>query len=139
VTTSERGPYPVDQPEASIGDLVGQLTDSFGSIVQSHIQLAKEEITEEIKKAGRGAGMMGGSALAGWIAALLLSFALAWGLAALFDEPWLGFLIVGVIWGGAAAWLFLSGRRQLQEVEPLPEQTIEELKEDQRWLTEQTH
>jgi cobalamin biosynthesis protein CobD/CbiB len=88
--------------------------------------LAKEEITAEIKKAGRGAGMMGGGALAGWIAALLLSFALAWGLAALFDEAWLGFLVVGVIWGVTAAWLFLSGRRQLQEVEPLAEQTIEE-------------
>ena len=44
---------------------------------------------------------------------------------------------MGLIWGVAAAWLFLNGRRQLQEVEPLPEQTIEELKEDQRWLTEQ--
>ena len=109
------------------------------SIVQSHIKLAKEEITTEIKKAGRGAGMMGGSALAGWIAALLLSFALAWGLAEMFDEPWLGFLVVGLIWGVAAAWLFLSGRRQLQEVEPLPDQTVEELKEDQRWLTEQTN
>ena len=136
MTTAERGPYPVDQPEASVGDLVGRLTDDFGSIVQSHVMLAKEEITAEIKKAGRGAGMMGGGALAGWIAALLLSFALAWGLAALFDEAWLGFLVVGVIWGVTAAWLLLSGRRQLQEVEPLAEQTIEELKEDQRWLTE---
>ena len=137
MTTSERGPYPVDQPDVSVGDLVGRLTDDFGSIVQSHIKLAKEEITAEVKKAGRGDGMLGGSALAGWIAALLLSFALAWGLAELFDEPWLGFLIVGLIWGGAAAWLFLSGRRQLQEVEPVPEQTVEELKEDQKWLTEQ--
>ena len=53
------GPYPVDQPEASVGDLVGRLTDDFGSIVQSHVMLAKEEITAEIKKAGRGAGMTG--------------------------------------------------------------------------------
>jgi len=137
MTTSERGPFPVDQPEASVGDLVARLTDDFGSIVQSHVMLAKEEMTAEIKKAGRGAGMMGGSALAGWIAALLLSFALAWGLTAVFDEPWLGFLVVGLIWGVAAAWLFVRGRSQLQAVEPLPEETIEELKEDQRWLTEQ--
>ena len=137
MTTAEHEPYPVDQPEATVGDLVGRLTDDFGSIVQSHVMLAKEEITAEIKKAGRGAGMMGGSALAGWIAALLLSFALAWGLAALIDEPWLGFLVVGLVWALAAAWLFITGRRQLQEVEPLPEQTIDELKEDQRWLTEQ--
>lgn len=137
MTTSERGPYPLDQPEVSVGDLVGKLTDDLGAIVQSHIMLAKEEITAEVKKAGRGAGMLGGSALAGWIAALLLSFALAWGLAELFDEPWLGFFVVGLLWTVTAAWLFSTGRRQLQEVEPKPEQAIEELKEDQRWLTEQ--
>ena len=137
MTSSERGPYPVDQPEVSVGELVGKLTDDFGAIVQSHIELAKEEITAEVKKAGRGAGMLGGGAVAGWIAALLLSFALAWGLAELFDEPWLGFFVVGLLWSVAAAWLVSSGRRQLQQVEPKPEQTIEELKEDQRWLTEQ--
>lgn len=137
MTSSERGPYPVDQPEVSVGELVGKLTDDFGAIVQSHIELAKEEITAEVKKAARGAGMLGGGALAGWIAALLLSFALAWGLAELFDEPWLGFFVVGLLWTVTAAWLVSSGRRQLQQVEPKPEQTIGELKEDQRWLTEQ--
>jgi uncharacterized membrane protein YqjE len=137
MTKSERGPYPLDQPEVSIGELVGRLTDDFGAIVQSHIKLAKEEMTAEVKKAGRGVGMVGVGALAGWIAALLLSFALAWGLADLFEEPWLAFVVVGLLWTVTAAWLLSTGRRQLQEVEPKPEQTIEELKEDQRWLTEQ--
>jgi Putative Actinobacterial Holin-X, holin superfamily III len=137
MTDSERGPYPLDQPEVSVGELVARLTEDFGAIVQSHIKLAKEEITAELKKAGRGAGMLGGGAMAGWIAALLLSFALAWGLAELFDEQWLGFFVVGLLWTVAAAWLFSTGRRQLQDVEAKPEQTIEELKEDKRWLTEQ--
>ena len=66
--------------------------------MQSHIQLAKEEIVTELKQAGRGAGLVGGAALAGWIALLLLSFAAAWGLSELVESVWAGFLVVGLVW-----------------------------------------
>ena len=67
MTTSAGAPYSIDDPEESVGELVGKLTDDFGSLVQSHIQLAKEEIVAELKEAARGAGLMSGSALAGWV------------------------------------------------------------------------
>lgn len=139
MTTSAGAPYPIDDPDESVGDLVGKLTDDFGSLVQSHIQLAKEEIVAELKQAARGAGMVSGSALAGWIAVLLVSFAAAWGLGELVDSTWLGFLIVGVAWGGIAGALFVTGRRTLQEVQPVPQETMDELEEDKRWLAEQTN
>ena len=139
MTASGSPPYPVDEPDQSVGDLVGKLTSDFGSLVQSHIQLAKEEIVDEIKQAGRGAGLVGGAALAGWIALLLISFAAAWGLSELFDSVWLGFLTVGLIWAVTAAALFISGRGALQELDPLPRKTINELEEDKRWLTEQSN
>ena len=139
MTASGRPPYPVDEPDQSVGDLVGKLTSDFGSLVQSHIQLAKEEIVTELKQAGRGAGLVGGAALAGWIALLLISFAAAWGLAELFDSVWLGFLVVGVIWAVIAAGLFINGRQTLQEIEPMPRQTMNEVEEDKKWLTEQTN
>ena len=139
MTASGSPPYPVDEPDQSVGDLVGKLTSDFGSLVQSHIQLAKEEIVDEIKQAGRGAGLVGGAALEGWIALLLISFAAAWGLSGLFDSVWLGFLMVGLIWAVTAAALFISGRGALQELDPLPRKTINELEEDKRWLTEQSN
>ena len=139
MTASGSTPYPVDEPDKSVGDLVGELTSDVGSLVQSHIQLAKEEIVTELKQAGRGAGLIGGSALAGWLALLLISFAAAWGLSELFDSTWLGFLVVGLVWAVTAGSLFMIGRRALQEVEPLPRETIDELEEDRRWLTEQTN
>ena len=37
----------------------------------------------------------------------------------------------------AAAVAFLAGKQQLQAIEPVPEQTIETLKEDKQWLSEQ--
>lgn len=132
-------PYSLDEPEASMGDLIGRLTNDFGNLVQDHVQLAKEEITAEVKKAGAGAGLLGGGAVAGWIAVLLLSLAAAWGLADALDNVWLGFLIVGLLWLAVAAVLALMGRSRLEEVDPKPRQTVHELKEDKEWLTEQTN
>jgi uncharacterized membrane protein YqjE len=131
------GPYPIEDRDATLGELVGQLSDQVGALVRSHVHLAKEEMTAEVKKAGVGAGLMGGSAIAGWLALLLASFALAWLLADLIDSAPLGFVIVALVWAAAAAWLFFKGRRELEEASLAPEETIEELKEDRRWLSEQ--
>jgi len=43
-------------------------------------------------------------------------------------------LIVAVVWGVVAAVLARSGRNELREVNPKPEQTVETLKEDAQWL-----
>jgi hypothetical protein len=139
MTSAGSPPYPVDEPEVSLGELVGRVSEDFGSLVQSHIALAKEEITTEIKEAAHGAGLLGGSGLAGSIALMLISFALAWGLAELIGSTWLGFLMVGLVWAIVAGALFFSGRQKLQEVEPMPRETIEELEEDKKWLSEQTN
>jgi hypothetical protein len=42
----------VEEPDASIGDLVGRLTSDMGILVRDHVQLAKEEIKVEVKEAG---------------------------------------------------------------------------------------
>ncbi len=139
MTTSAGGPYPIDDTDESVGELVAKLTDDFGSLIQSHIQLAKEEIVAELRVAARGAGLISGSAVIGWIAVLLVSFAAAWGLSEVLDSAWLGFLVVGFVWAVAAAFLFVIGRRTLQGVQAVPHETMEELEEDKRWLTEQTN
>jgi uncharacterized membrane protein YqjE len=137
VTTYTQPPYPVDEPDKSVGDLVGELTEDFGSLVQSHVELAKEEILTELKEAARGALLLGGSAVVGGIAILIVSFAAAWGLAEIVDSVWLGFLLVGLLWAIVAGVLFMTGRRTIEDVQP-PQKTIEELEEDKRWLVEQT-
>lgn len=137
MTTSTQPPYPIDDPNKSVGDLVGELTEDFGSLVQSHVELAKEEILTELKEAARGALLLGGSALVGGIALLIVSFAAAWGLAEIVDSVWLGFLLIGLLWSVIAGVLFLTGRRTIEDVQP-PQETIQELEEDRRWLVEQT-
>lgn len=120
-----------------MGDLIARLTAEFGDLVSTHIELAKVEFKEEAAKAGKGAGLLGAGALAGWMAALLLSLAAGWGLAEVLDNVWLGFLIVGLVWAVVAASLAVMGRSRLRDVTG-PEMTQRELERDKQWLNEQT-
>jgi hypothetical protein len=43
-------------------------------------------------------------------------------------------LIVTVVWAIAAGVLFVTGKKKLAEVNPVPEKTVETVKEDVRWV-----
>ena len=124
------------ETDASLGELFSDLTTDMSALLRDELSLAKVELKEEITKVGRAGGMFGGAALAGYMTIVLLSFAAAWGLAEVMAVGW-AFLIVAVVWGVAAALLYLRGRDQLQKVHPKPQQTIDTLKEDVRWAKNQ--
>ena len=124
------------RPETSLGDLFSEMTSELATLFRKEVQLAKVEVKEEVTQAGKGAGMLAGAGLAGWIALIMLSFAVAW----LLDQGLntaLSFAIVGIVWVIAAAALFAKGKRQLKTVETLP-QTKESIKEDVQWAKAQT-
>jgi uncharacterized membrane protein YqjE len=121
---------------ASLGELFSSLTTDLSQLVRSEMELARVEIREEANKAGKAAGMLAGGALAGYLALILLSFAAAWGLAEVVDAGW-AFLIVGLVVAAIAAVLAISGRNKLRDVRPVPDQTVDTLKEDARWARAQ--
>jgi uncharacterized membrane protein YqjE len=121
---------------ASLGELLSTLTSDLSQLVRSEMELARVEIREEASKAGKAAGMLGGGAVAALVALILLTSAVAWGLAEVVDAGW-AFLIVGVVVGAAAAVLAMNGRNRLAEVRPVPDQTVDTLKEDARWARAQ--
>jgi len=116
-------------PEKSLGQLFSELTADLSTLMRKEVELAKVETKEEVSRAGKAGGMLGGGAFAGYFALLFISFALAW----LLDE-WmhtaLAFLIVGLLYAAVAAVLVVRGRARLQNVNPVPQQTVETLKED---------
>jgi hypothetical protein len=124
------------EADASLGELFSDLSTDMSALLRDELQLAKVELKEEITKVGRAGGMFGGAALAGYMTIVLLSFAAAWGLAELMAVGW-AFLIVAVVWGGAAAFLYVRGRDQLGKVNPKPAATIDTLKEDVQWAKNQ--
>lgn len=139
MTDLKRPPYPVAEPETSLGDLLGRLTDDLGNLFQDHVQLAKEEAKVELKEVASAAGLLTGAGLAGWMAALMLTLAAAWGLAEVFESVWLAFLVVGLVWAVVAAVLWASGRNEMKKVDVKPRRTIQELQKDKEWLSEQTN
>ena len=105
--------------------------------MRDEVQLAKVEMTDSAKQAARAGGMLAAAGFAGYMAIVLLSFALGWGLAELVPIG-VAFLIVGLIWVAAGAVLYVTGRQRLQTAELKPEQTIETMQENVQWAKQQT-
>ncbi len=125
-----------DSSDRSLGSLVSSLTGDMSKLMRQELALAKVELREEAKTAGRAAGMLGGAAFAAWMTAIFLSVTVMWLLGKVMDLT-LAALIVTLIWGIAAVVLAMNGKKKLQAVNPKPEQTIDSLKEDAQWLKAQ--
>ena len=124
------------EPDKSLGELVAAMTGEVSELMRKEVQLAKVELKEEVGRAGKAGGMLGAGGVAGYFALLFVSLALAW----LLDEVMhvaLAFLVVGLLYGIAAAIFITQGRERMKHVDPVPRQTIETLKEDAEWVKAQ--
>lgn len=117
-----------DISQASLGQLITEISKDLSTLVRQEVALAKAEVSTEVSKTGKAAGMLGGAGFAGYMVLLFLSFALWWGLSNVMDQGWAA-LIVAVIWAVIGAVLYFSGRGQLRRVHPKPERTIETVKQ----------
>jgi uncharacterized membrane protein YqjE len=126
-----------DLREESIGDLLKRLSQDTSTLVKQEMALARAELTEQGKRAGMGAGMLGGAGVAG----LLTLGALTATVIGVLDTAmafWLAALIVTVVWAAIAGVLALQGRTKLKEATPPAPQTVETVKEDARWAKTRT-
>lgn len=100
------------------------------------IALAKAELKQEARRAGRPWGMLGGAGFAGYMVLLFASFALWWALAEVMAPGWAA-LIVTAIWAVIAAVLYTQGRQRLREVNLEPERPAETVSEAASTMTGQ--
>jgi MFS family permease len=119
--------------EASLAELVKQLSEQSSRLARQEVELAKAELAVKGKRAGLGAGMFGGAAMFGLyavgalVAAAILALATA-------VAGWLAALIVTAVLGAIAGVLALQGKSKVkQATPPVPEQTTESVKEDVQW------
>jgi hypothetical protein len=122
-----------DPHQLPAGELVKQLSEQTRELVAQELALAKLELTKKAKRAGIGGGMFGAAgvlavyAVGALTACLILALSLA-------VAGWLAALIVAVVYAAVAGVLVLSGKRQLQAATPpVPEETVDSVKEDVRW------
>lgn len=132
---ADRGSIPlhdadsIARGDASIGTLVKNATTQVSTLVRAEIELAKTEVTEQVKKAATGSGF--------FVAALVLllmsffPFVFMWAkLISLWfgtqSWDWMGFLIVFVVLVLLAALFGFLGYRKVKKIRK-PQRTIDSM------------
>jgi len=123
----------VSASEASLGELVKQLSEQSSRLARQEVELAKAELAVKGKRAGIGIGMFGGAGAFGLYAFGALTAAAVLALATAMDG-WLAALIVAVVYGAIAGILALQGKHKVEQATPpVPEEAAESVKEDVQW------
>jgi MFS family permease len=130
-STTERGAGAPS--EASLAELIKQLSEQSSRLARQEVELAKAELAYKGKRAGIGAGMFGGAGVFGFyglgalIAAAILVLATA-------ITAWLSALIIAVVLAAIAGVLALQGKSKVQQATPpVPEEATKSVKEDVQW------
>jgi len=127
---------PAGPDERSVSDLLRHLSEQTATLVRQEMELAKAELSVKGKRMGMGAGMFGGAGIVGAYALGALTACLILVLATAIDA-WLAALIVAVVYAAIAGVLALTGRSKVQQATPpVPEQTVDSVKEDVQWTKE---
>jgi uncharacterized membrane protein YqjE len=117
--------------DRSTTDIVQDVVRDMGEMVRSEIRLAKAEMKESAQAAAKAGVFFAGAALCGlfafacvvsllvWLLMLAIPFGAAAGAIA---------VLLGAVAGGA----FLMGRNKMREVRPVPQRTVQTLKEPLR-------
>jgi hypothetical protein len=123
--------------ERSVGELFSEITSDLSTLMRQEVELAKTEIRQEAKTAGKAAGAGAAAAFAGWMVAVFASLTLMFALASIdgLGLAWSA-LIVTVLWVIALAVLGLRAKKLVAQVGP-PRNTIDSLKEDAQWARNQ--
>jgi hypothetical protein len=117
------GPPPGQMADdRSLGELISEVTGDLSTLMRQELELAKAELQQSASRAGKGAGMLGGAAVAGYFVLLFASLALWWAIGAATGLGWSA-LIVAIIWGVIAAVLTVVGRTSLRSVRGIPKTT----------------
>jgi hypothetical protein len=127
---STTGETPRDE---SIGNLIGQVAGDVSTLFRQEVALAKAELKEEAVKVGKAGGMLAGAGFAGYMVAVLLSLALMFALGAIMPLGWAA-VIVAVLWAIIGGILYAVGRNRMKDVDAVPRQTVETLREDAQWV-----
>lgn len=119
-----------------VGSLISGLVKDLQDLVRGEIRLARAEIKEDAASAGKGAGFIGAGALIGLTGFIFLMLGVTY-LLNVWMRMWIAAGIVGLTLALVAAILILSGKSKLSATSLKPDRTIDTLKEDKEWASQQ--
>ena len=127
-----------NEPDQSVTKLVAGIIDDAQDLLHQQIALLKFEIRKELKQAKETSVAFAGSAVLLAVGGLLLGFMLVyllyWAVGSALPL-WGCFCVVGSVFALVGLGLFFWGKQQLDELTPLPEESLDAMKENLQWKT----
>ena len=122
--------------ESNWAPLVGDVFKEAQKLIRQEITLARSEIRQDISEAKAATFSLSFGVFAASLAAVLLSLTvvhlLKWEFP--FLPYWSAYGIVGAVFALIAVGFFLRGRKKAAEVDIMPKQTIETMRENAAWV-----
>ncbi|MGW7379850.1 phage holin family protein [Streptomyces sp. NPDC054794] len=135
--TTDLRPSADGQP--SVGDLVGRATEQLSRLVRQEAALAKEELVEKGRRAGRGGGLLGAAAAVGYVGLIVLAGSATAALS-LTLPVWAAALVVAAVFFVVAAVLAAIGRDRLRRAAPpAPQEALASVRADVEEIRERAH
>ncbi len=123
----------------SMTSLLGGIVTDIQTLIRQEVALAKTEILREWDKAKTAASAMAVGVAVLALGGLFLCLTVVAVLHEVAGLPWwASFLIVGGVFAGLGAVLFTTGRHKAAQVNVVPPQTAETMKENVQWIRNQT-
>ena len=123
--------------DRSVLDVLQDVLRNVQDILRSEVRLAKAEIRQEAMQAASSAlwvtcGVVG--VLSAW---MFLLWTVAYALATILPM-WAATLVIAVAMAAGGGVLIAAGLRRFTQITPMPERTIESLKENLEWMKQPT-
>jgi hypothetical protein len=129
--------------EPGIATLVKGIVNDIGDLIKQEFKFARTEVQGDLRKSKDAITVLAigaGAALLGLIfAGLMVVYLLHWLTSPTGADPggiplWGCYGIVALVFLGSGAALILAGKKKFDSFNPLPEQTVETVKENVQWI-----
>ena len=125
--------------DRSLGELFSALTQEATTLMRQEVALAKAEMSQKLLSLVKNVGFLVAGGAVAYTGLLALLAALVLGTAAAGLPLWASALLVGGVLLCLSGFLVMQGLKALKNADPVPQQTVETLKEDIEWAKQQTH
>jgi uncharacterized membrane protein YqjE len=124
-------------PQRSIADVLRDIIGNLQQIIRSEFRLARVELREKAQRAAKPAGSLATGVVLALYGLGFLFLAAVYALD-LVIPAWAAALIVGALLAIIGSLLISVGRNHLKQIDPVPEKTVETVKENVQWAKTQT-
>ncbi len=121
-------------PSRVVGESVSEITEKVTLLVTEEVELVKAEISAKLSRLGAGAAVVVAAGIFILFGLFAAVNALGWGLAEIFNEAWIGFLVLA---GGMFVLAVIAGLIAyglFKNSSPVPEMAIEEARKTKEMI-----